>query len=114
MDQVLEQFGEGDLLILQKSNKEGHEIRYNTFGEIAADLQLDRISMKDALFLKKRKAKLREYENVKKANLNGVFASNEKKNAPEGNLEEKFGFEATVVLSDAVDSKDSMSSKNTM
>lgn len=49
-------------LILQKSMKEDYRIKYSSFGEITADLNLRRISMADARFLKKRQAKLKECE----------------------------------------------------
>ncbi|MGI6095702.1 MAG: TIR domain-containing protein [Lachnospiraceae bacterium] len=91
-------------LILQKSTKEGHKIKYNTFGEILQDLHLRRLTMGDALFLRKRQEKLKEYESIRKANLNGMFTGSEK-DAGEGNLEEKFGFEATVQLTDEIDTK---------
>lgn len=87
-------------LILQKSTKEDHRIKYSVFREITADLNLRRISMGDAKFLKKRKAKLKEYETIKKNNLSGVFTSNDSV-VSKWNLEEQFGFESTVVLKDA-------------
>lgn len=55
--------------------------------------------MKATRFLKKRQAKLREYETIKKDNLSGVFTSNDNI-VSKGNLEEQFGFESTVVLTD--------------
>lgn len=88
-------------LILQKSTKENHQIRYRTFQEIADDLKLRRISMGDAWFLKKRQAKLEEYRNIKKQNLSNVFTEPDRVMSPENqNLEEQFGFESTVVLND--------------
>lgn len=87
-------------LILQKSTKEDHRIKYSVFREITADLNLRRISMGDARFLKKRKAKLKEYETIKKNNLSGVFTSSDSV-VNKWNLEEQFGFESTVVLKDA-------------
>ena len=88
-------------LILQKSTKENHRIRYSAFREMIVDLNLRRISMGDARFLKKRQAKLKEYEIIKKNNLSGVFTSNDSV-VSKGNLEEQFGFESTVVLTDEV------------
>lgn len=55
--------------------------------------------MKATRFLKKRQAKLREYEAIKKDNLSGVFTSNDNI-VSKGNLEEQFGFESTVMLTD--------------
>lgn len=87
-------------LILQKSTREDHRILYNSFVEILSDLNLSRICLKDRVFLKKRKAKLKEYENIKKQNLTAVFTGNDDK-TDNGNLEGKFGFEETVVLNDS-------------
>lgn len=86
-------------LILQKSTKEDYRIKYSSFREIITDLNLKRISMRDARFLKKRQTKLRKYETIKKNNLSGVFTSNDNI-VSKGNLEEQFGFESTVVLPD--------------
>lgn len=86
-------------LILQKSTKENNHIKYGSFREITADLNLERISMGDARFLKKRRAKLKEYETIKNNNLSSVFTSNDRV-IDRGNLEEQFGFESTVVLMD--------------
>lgn len=92
-------------LILQKSTKENHRIKYSSFRGIITDLNLKRISMRDARFLKKRQIKLREYETIKKNNLSGVFTSNDNA-VNKGNLEEQFGFESTVVLTDETPAKD--------
>ena len=61
--------------------------------------------MRDTRFLKKRQIKLREYETVKKNNLNSVFTSNDYA-VSKGNLEEQFGFESTVVLTDETPAND--------
>ena len=86
-------------LILQKSTKENHRIKYSSFREIITDLNLKRISMGDARFLKKRREKLREYKLIKKNNLRDVFTSNDSA-VNNGSLEEEFGFESTVVITD--------------
>lgn len=91
-------------LILQKSTKEDHRIKCSAFREITADLKLRRISMGDARFLKKRQAKLTEYETIKKNNLSGIFTSNVGV-VSKGNLEEQVGFESTVVLTDEAPAK---------
>lgn len=91
-------------LILQKCTKEDHRIKYSTFREIAADLNLRRISLADARFLRKRQAKLKKYESIKKNNLSGVFTSDDSV-ISKGNLEEQFGFESTVVLTDEAPAK---------
>lgn len=44
--------------------------------------------------------KLNEYESIKKQNLTAVFTGNDVK-TDGGNLEEKFGFEETVLLNDS-------------
>lgn len=92
-------------LILQKSTKEDRRIKYSSFRGIITDLNLKRISMRDARFLKKRQAKLREYETIKKNNLSGVFTSNDNA-VSKGNLEEQFGFESTVVLTNETPAND--------
>ena len=84
-------------LILQKSTKEDQRIKYSSFREITVDLNLKRISMGDARFLKKRQAKIKEYEAIKKNNLSESFTCNDNV-VSKGNLEEQFGFESTVVL----------------
>lgn len=84
-------------LILQKSTKEDHRIKYSSFREITADLNLKRIRMGDIIFLKKRRAKLREYEAIKKNNLSEIFTNNDSV-IDSGSLEEQFGFESTVVI----------------
>ena len=68
-DRLSKSFVDKVNLILQKSTKEDHRIKYGSFKEIIADLNLRRISMGDARFLKKRQAKLKEYEAIKKNNL---------------------------------------------
>ena len=84
-------------LILQKSTKENHRIKYCSFREILADLNLKRISIGDVRFLKKRQAKLRDYETIKKNNLSRAFTNNDNM-SNNGSLEEQFGFEATVLF----------------
>ena len=96
-DRLSKSFVDKVNLILQKSTKEDHRIKYSSFKEIIADLNLRRISMGDARFLKKRQVKLKEYETIKKNNLSIVFTSNDSM-VDKGNLEEQFGFESTVVL----------------
>lgn len=86
-------------LILQKSTREDHRISYNSFREILFDLNLNRISFKARGFLKKRKAKLNEYENIKRQNLTATFIGDEVR-TDWGNLEEKFGFDETVFLNE--------------
>ena len=88
-------------LILQKSTKEDHRTKYSSFSEIIADLNLKRISLGDARFLKKRQAKLKEYEAIKKNNLSDVFTSSDRV-VNTGSLEEQFGFESTVVLANRI------------
>lgn len=87
-------------LILQKSTRENHRISYNSFKEIRSDLNLNRICLSDRRFLKKRKAKLNDYENIKEQNLTAVFTGSDVR-SDGGNLEEKFGFEETVILNDS-------------
>lgn len=96
-DRLSKSFVDKVNLILQKSTKEDHRIKYSSFKEIIADLNLRRISMGDARFLKKRQAKLKEYEAIKKNNLSIAFTSNDSM-VDKGNLEEQFGFDSTVVL----------------
>ena len=96
-DRLSKSFVDKVNLILQKSTKEDHRIKYGSFKEIIADLNLRRISMGDARFLKKRQAKLKEYEAIKKNNLSIAFTSNDSM-VDKGNLEEQFGFDSTVVL----------------
>lgn len=96
-DRLSKSFVDRVNLILQKSTKEDHRIKYSLFKEIIADLNLRRISMGDARFLKKRQAKLKEYETIKKNNLSIAFTSNDSM-VDKGNQEEQFGFDSTVVL----------------
>ena len=84
-------------LILQKSTKEQHRIKYGSFKEIKKDLNLRRIGIGDAWFLKKRKVKLKQYESIKEKNLMSVFTGDKVEDSTES-LEEKFGFESTVSL----------------
>mgnify|MGYP004549757513 CR=1 FL=1 len=88
-------------LIIQKCTKEDYKIGYQNFQEITADLQRQRISVREWVFLKKRREKLKEYEAVKKKNLQRTFTE-ESVPMPDGseNLEEQFGFDSTVVLQD--------------
>ncbi len=87
-------------LILQKSTKENNVLRYNSFKEMASDLRCKRISISDLKFLHKRKEKLKEYENIKKANLNERFSGYDENAVIRESLEEKFGFDSTVTMLD--------------
>lgn len=87
-------------LIIQKSTREHNRICYNSFEEIKKDLRLHKIKTSDVMFLRKRRAKLKQYEDIKRGNLDRVFTGNEEAEIRKANLEEEFGFEATVTLAE--------------
>ncbi|MBQ1377970.1 MAG: FHA domain-containing protein, partial [Lachnospiraceae bacterium] len=90
--------------ILQKSTKVDYRIKYNSFREITADLNLRRISREDARFLKKRQAELKAFERIKKKNLGNVFTGSDEViigAAPEG----QFGVDSAAVLIEGTPAK---------
>ena len=89
-------------LILQKSTKENHKMKYSTFEEILADLDKRKIGITDVFFLHRRKEKLEEYERIKTTNLDHIFTDNDKLDANNENLEERFGFDSTVIMPEKV------------
>lgn len=87
-------------LIIQKSTREHNKIGYENFEQIKQDLNIKKIKLKETIFLKKRKAKLEQYESIKRKNIVSFTEKNEQKEniIREKNLEEEFGLEATAIL----------------
>lgn len=90
-------------LIIQKSAREHGKIQYDSFGQIKEDLYAHRIKIRDSVFLKQRRAKLDQYEKIKTTNMYRFTDGEGSNSIRKDNLEEEFGLEATVLLSEQHD-----------
>ena len=90
-------------LVIQKAAKVQDSAGYTSFAQMKEDLSSARISLKDRHFLGQRAKKLEQYLKAKNENLQR-FTSEDDAGSPlpesteTVSLEEKFGFEPTVVL----------------
>lgn len=89
-------------LVIQKCARENGTVQYRGFDELLSDLNRDSFSMKEKKFLKDRTKKLYDYDKEKERRSNSFVADdrNPIDLKPIGNLEEKFGFDETVILQD--------------
>ncbi len=85
-------------LILQKCAKENGRMQYDRFSQIRDDLERKNIPMSDRWFLKKRAQKLAEYERAKTEYRFARESSDDDLPVLNGNLEEQFGLDPTVIL----------------
>lgn len=85
-------------LIIQKCAKLHGRTRYESFRQIREELNAPGIGVRDAVFLRQRRAKLEQYERARQENMNR-FTGGEEVEPRSDNLEEQFGLEATVTLS---------------
>ena len=84
-------------LIIQKCSRENHRPQYNNFSEIKEDLKLKHIRLNHIRFLRERRSRLKQYEEIKAANLDKLFTGSEVLTR-KGSLEEDFGFDSTVLI----------------
>ncbi len=99
-DRFKSQFLQKVNIIIQKCVKEDGRTYYHNFDEILLDLQKDKFSGQDKVFLKKRSKKLKDYDTARQ-NRKNDFTSNDRINVAfptQPNLEKEFGFDETVVL----------------
>ena len=85
-------------LIIQKSVRENHRSQYSSFVEMKTDLNMSHIQWNDKRFLKARGEKLKQYDVIKKENIERMYADGAEVASRTISLEEEFGFDATVVL----------------
>lgn len=96
-------------VIIQKCTKENGKIQYNSFEEILQDIEQKSTRMQELFFLQKRKKKLKDYDDARiEVKEREQFVSRDiiQKGATVPTLfpsiEEEFGFEGTIVLTDQV------------
>lgn len=92
-------------VIIQKCTKENGKIQYNSFEEILLDLEQKNTRIQELLFLKKRKKKLKDYDDARKQikereQFISMDIINQRETTQCLSIEEEFGFEGTILLTD--------------
>lgn len=87
-------------LIVQRCAKEHGAVYYDSFQKLMQDLQSDKITLQDRLFLRKRAQRLAQYQQQKAANLERFTSGDPTVTPRRESLEEQFGLDRTVAIND--------------